>query len=65
MDLVKNMLVVATAGCRVQLVDLNNPGAFAGEPVEIPLKFPPRCIAVAPDASNYAIGGIEGRVGIQ
>ena len=65
MDLAKNMLVLATAERRIQLVDLNNPGAFAGEPVESPLKFSTRCIAVSPDATSYAIGGIEGRVGIQ
>jgi mRNA export factor len=65
MDLAKNLVVVATAGCRIQLIDLNNPGAFAGEPVESLLKFSTRCVAVAPDATSYAIGGIEGRVGIQ
>jgi mRNA export factor len=58
------LLVCATAGERQVLVyDLRNPGVLA-KTVQSPLKMQTRCVAAFPDASGFAIGSVEGRVGI-
>lgn len=63
MDCKDNMLVVGTAGRHVIAYDVS------GSPRELlrkesPLKYQTRCITVFPDCSGFAIGSIEGRVGI-
>ena len=64
LDCVGNLLVVATAGRQIITYDVT------GQPREhsrkdSPLKFQSRCISVFPDQTGYAVGSIEGRVGIQ
>jgi mRNA export factor len=63
MDAQDGLLVVATAGRHVIAYDVS------GQPrehtrKESPLKFQTRCIACFPEATGFAIGSIEGRVGI-
>lgn len=65
MDLQQQLLVVAIGGYKIGLVDLNNPMSLSGQPIDTPLKFQTRCIAVSPDVSGYTVGGIEGRVAVQ
>lgn len=63
MDVRENLLVVATAGRHVMIYDVTSqPKEFARK--ESPLKFQTRCIACFPDSTGFAIGSIEGRVGI-
>ena len=56
-------MVVATAGRHVMAYDVS------GQPREVtrkesPLKFQSRCVSCFPDSTGFAIGSIEGRVGI-
>lgn len=64
MDIQQQLMVVGMAERQIMLVDLRNPTTI-GSVIESPLKFQTRCIAVSPDASLYAVGGIEGRTAIQ
>ena len=64
MDVRENLLVVATAGRHILTYDVS------GQPrehsrKESPLKYQSRCVACFPDATGFAVGSIEGRVGIQ
>jgi mRNA export factor len=57
------LLVVATAGRHIICYDVS------GQPrehsrKESPLKFQSRCVACFPDQTGFAVGSIEGRVGI-
>lgn len=65
MDIKQNALVVAVGERHFQLIDLANPGAFAGAPIESQLKFQTRSLAVMPDAIGWAYGGLDGRVAVQ
>lgn len=63
MDVQDSLLVVATANR--QVISYN----VQGQPQEIsrkesPLKFQTRCVTCFPDTTGFAIGSIEGRVGI-
>jgi mRNA export factor len=63
LDVQDGLMVVATAGRHIISYNVQ------GQPVEherkeSPLKFQSRCIAAFPDATGYAVGSIEGRVGI-
>jgi len=64
MDIQQQLMVVGMAERQIMLVDLRNPTTI-GSVIESPLKFQTRCISVSPDASLYAVGGIEGRTAIQ
>lgn len=62
-DVRDSLMVVACAGRHI--ISYN----VSGQPVEhqrkeSPLKFQSRCIAAFPDTTGYAVGSIEGRVGI-
>jgi mRNA export factor len=64
LDVKDSLLVVATAGRHILTYDVS------GQPrehsrKESPLKFQSRCIACFPDSTGFAVGSIEGRVGIQ
>jgi mRNA export factor len=63
-DVKDNLMVVATAERHVLIYDVS------GQPREhmrkvSPLKYQTRCVSCFPDMSGFAIGSIEGRVGIQ
>ena len=63
MDVRDNLLVVATAGRQILAFDCTQ------QPREIyrkesPLRFQSRCIACFSDSTGFAVGSIEGRVGI-
>mmetsp|Transcript_27112 Transcript_27112/g.57011 ORF Transcript_27112/g.57011 Transcript_27112/m.57011 type:complete len:362 (+) Transcript_27112:80-1165(+) len=64
LDVRGNSMVVACAGRSILAYNVQ------GQPQELqnkesPLKFQSRCIAAFPDQTGYAVGSIEGRVGIQ
>jgi mRNA export factor len=63
LDVRDNLMVVATAGRHIIAYDVT------GQPrehtrMESPLKFQSRCVACFPDSTGFAVGSIEGRVGI-
>lgn len=57
------LLVVATADKQVIIYDLTKPNAEFKR-IQSPLKYQTRCISCFPDKTGFAIGSIEGRVGI-
>ena len=64
LDVKENLMVVACAGRHIITYNVQ------GQPQEhqrkeSPLKFQSRCVAAFPDGTGYAVGSIEGRVGIQ
>ena len=64
LDVRGNLMVVATAGRHIITYDVS------GQPrehsrKESPLKYQSRCISCFPDCTGFAVGSIEGRVGIQ
>ncbi|KAJ2708699.1 RNA export factor gle2, partial [Coemansia spiralis] len=64
MDCINPLLVVATADRKVLIFDMANPTA-PFETAESPLKWQTRTISCFTKKDGYAIGSIEGRVGIQ
>jgi mRNA export factor len=65
LDVRGNLLVVATAGRHIITYDVSSGQPREHSRKESPLKFQSRCIAAFPDSMGYAVGSIEGRVGIQ
>lgn len=59
-----NYLVISTDKTDLSLFDLRNMSEVI-ERKESPLKYQTRCIEINPNGINYAVGSIEGRVGIQ
>lgn len=64
LDVCDNLLVVATAGRHIITYDCS------GQPrehsrIESPLAYQTRCLTSFPDSTGFAVGGIDGRVGIQ
>ncbi|KAJ1808146.1 RNA export factor gle2 [Coemansia sp. RSA 2599] len=64
MDCNNPLLVVATAERKVVIFDMTNP-TTPFETVESPLKWQTRTVSCFTTKDGYAIGSIEGRVGIQ
>ncbi|KAI9493325.1 WD40-repeat-containing domain protein [Zychaea mexicana] len=64
MDAASNLLVAATADRHIAVVNLSNPTAIFKQGIS-PLKWQTRVISCFIDGKGYAIGSIEGRVGIQ
>ncbi|KAJ1914689.1 RNA export factor gle2 [Tieghemiomyces parasiticus] len=64
MDAVQQLLVVGTAERRICIYNLANP-TVAFQEAQSPLKWQTRVVSCFPDASGYAVGSIEGRIGIQ
>lgn len=63
MDCTHPVLVVGTANRQFTIINLTNP-SVPFRSAESPLKMQTRCIANFPDKTGFAIGSIEGRVGI-
>jgi mRNA export factor len=63
MDSKARLLVVGTAECKIHLVDLGNPTAFA-RTLESPLRHQTRSVTAFPDGKGWATASIEGRCGI-
>lgn len=63
LDVCYPLSVVATADKQVVIYDLAKPQVEFKRIVS-PLKYQTRCIAAFPDKTGFAIGSIEGRVGI-
>lgn len=64
MDATENLLVAATAGRQIIAFDVSQSQPREIMRKESPLKFQTRCIACFPDSTGFAVGSIEGRVGI-
>ena len=65
LDVRGNLMVVATAGRHLVIYDVSGPQPHEFSRRESPLKFQTRCVSCFPDQTGFAVGGIEGRVGIQ
>ncbi|TDL20804.1 WD40 repeat-like protein [Rickenella mellea] len=64
MDVVYPLLVVGTAEKHIQIYNLTNPTTpYRTQPS--PLKWQTRVVKCFPSAEGFAVGSIEGRVGIQ
>ena len=63
LDVQGSLLVVATAGRHIIAYDCTSTPREALRK-ESPLKYQSRCISCFPDATGFAVGSIEGRVGI-
>ncbi|KAI9244723.1 WD40-repeat-containing domain protein [Sporodiniella umbellata] len=64
MDSKSDLMVAATADRHVLVFNLNNPTTIFKQTVS-PLKWQTRTVSCFIDGKGYAIGSIEGRVGIQ
>jgi mRNA export factor len=65
LDVSGNLMVVGTAGRHVLIYDVSGPQPREHSRKESPLKYNTRCVSCFPDQTGFAIGSIEGRVGIQ
>lgn len=64
MDTKNDLMVAATADRHVLIFNLNNPTTIFKQTIS-PLKWQTRTVSCFVDGKGYAIGSIEGRVGIQ
>lgn len=64
LDVRGNMMVVATAEKHLLVYNLSGQPVLHSN-VPSPLKMQSRCVACFPDMTGFAVGSIEGRVGIQ
>ncbi|KNE65246.1 hypothetical protein AMAG_10891 [Allomyces macrogynus ATCC 38327] len=64
MDAYGNLLVVGTADRKIHVINLTTPGNIF-KTIESPLKWQLRTVACFPSGTGFALGSIEGRVGIQ
>jgi mRNA export factor len=63
LDVKDSTLVVATAERKIHIVDLTDPTRISRSPVN-PLLHQIRVVSCFPNSQGFAVGGIEGRVGI-
>ncbi|KAL1922595.1 uncharacterized protein VTP21DRAFT_10134 [Calcarisporiella thermophila] len=64
LDVVFPLMVVGTAERHIQIFNLNNPTTVFKQ-LTSPLKWQTRCVSCFPNGTGFAVGSIEGRVGIQ
>lgn len=65
LDVRGNLMVVITAGRHIVTYNVGGSTPVEHSRKESPLKFQSRCVSCFPDQTGFAIGSIEGRVGIQ
>ncbi len=65
MDVTQNRIVVATSGRRNVIVDIRNQKPEIVLDRESSLKFQTRTIRFFPDGRGFALGSVEGRVGVE
>jgi mRNA export factor len=65
LDVRGSLMVVATANRQVVIYDVSGAQPHEHSRKESPLKYNTRCVSCFPDQTGFAIGSIEGRVGIQ
>lgn len=65
MDMKGHLLVVGTADKKLTVFSLKTPQTPFRAPYDSPLKCQTRCISCFPDMTGFALGSIEGRVGLQ
>ncbi|VEU22626.1 DEKNAAC103504 [Brettanomyces naardenensis] len=64
LDAAQKLLVVATAGRNIEIINLNNPNEIFRQSMS-PLKYQTRTVACYPKGDGFAVGSIEGRCAIQ
>ena len=64
MDSVGDLLVVGTAERHILVFNLANP-ASPFKTIQSPLKWQTRTVSCFPNGTGFAVGSIEGRVGLQ
>lgn len=64
MDVKYPLMVVGTAQRHIQVISLNTPTQIF-KTMTSPLKLQTRVVACSPSANGFAVGSVEGRVGIQ
>ncbi|KAI1094751.1 WD40 repeat-like protein [Rostrohypoxylon terebratum] len=64
MDSKADLLVVATADLKIHLFDLKNPTTIS-RTMPSPFKYQTKVVTAFPDGKAYAIGNIDGRVGME
>jgi len=65
LDVQGGLMVVATANRQLVIYDVTGAQPKEHSRKESPLKFQSRCVSCFPDQTGFAIGSIEGRVGVQ
>lgn len=65
LDVRGSVLVAITANRRMMIYNVGSGQPVLVENKDSPLKYQSRCVACFPDQTGFAVGGIEGRVGIQ
>jgi mRNA export factor len=65
LDVRGNLMVVVTAARHVVTFNVGGAQPVEHSRKESPLKHQTRCVSVFPDQTGFAVGGIEGRVGVQ
>lgn len=64
MDIAKDLLVAATAERHICIINLNHPTQIYKN-IPSPLKWQTRVVSCYHDGTGFAVGSIEGRVGLQ
>ena len=65
LDVKGPVLVLGTADKKLTIFDLRKATVPYRPPFDSPLKYQSRCLSIFPDQQGFAVGSIEGRVGIQ
>lgn len=65
MDVRGNLMVVGTANRQLVIYDVSGAQPREHSRKESPLKYQTRCVRCFPDQTGFAMGSLEGRVGIQ
>jgi mRNA export factor len=65
LDVRGNLMVVATAARHIITYNVGGSQPQEHSRKESPLKYQSRCVSCFPDQTGFAVGGIEGRVGVQ
>jgi mRNA export factor len=65
LDVRGSLMVVATAGRHILTYNVGGAQPQEHSRKESPLKYQSRCVACFPDQTGFALGSVEGRVGVQ
>ena len=65
LDVRGNLMVVGTASRHMIIYNVGGPQPVEHLRKESPLKYQTKCVSCFPDETGFAVGSLEGRVGIQ
>ena len=65
LDVRGGLMVAAVGNRQIVIYNVSGPQPTQHSKKESPLKYQTRCISCFPDQTGFALGSIEGRVGIQ